>query len=1203
MMKRTLLNLLVIVALILSVVPLVAPPRVAQAATPTEIFFSEYIEGSSNNKALEIYNGTGAAVNLATGGYNIFMSFNGGTSTFTVNLSGTVANGDVYVVAPTNANATILAQADQTAGTSWFNGDDAVALRKGTTIIDAIGQIGFRPSTEWGTGLTSTADNTLRRKDTICAGDPNGADVFVPSLEWDGFATDTFGGLGSHTANCSAPDVAPEVTSSYPTNGATGIPIAADLSVTFSEPVNVTGMWYDLTCAVSGSHTASVSTSDNRTFTINPDTTFVGGEACTWTIDNTKVSDQDSNDPPDLLVTVFNVGFTTFDVCAQPYTPIYDIQGSGATVALTGSRTTQGVVVGDYEGPSPALRGFFIQDPVGDGDPATSDGIFVFEGSNADTVNLGDVVRVTGTAGENQGQSQISVGTIVKCSTGTVTPTNVFFPVAAPDFLEQYEGMLVRLPQTMYVTEHFQLGRFGQVVLSSGGKLKQPTNIYEPGPLADALQAANNLSKIILDDASQAQNPDPILFGRNGNPLSASNTLRGGDTATGIVGVLNYTWAGNSASGNAYRIRPINALNGYVNFEPTNPRPTSAPHVDGTVRVVGMNLLNFFNTFSGCTNGVGGAATDCRGASNATEFGRQYPKTVAAILAMNPDVLGVNELENDGYGPASSLQFLVDQLNTATAPNTYAFIDVDANTGQINAMGTDAIRVAILYKPAVVTPVGQTSPLNTVAFVNGGDSAPRSRPSLAQALQVNATGAVFIVDLNHLKSKGSACDTPDAGDGQGNCNQVRVNAATELMNWFTTDPTGTGDPDILMIGDYNSYAKEDPIATIKNAGFTNLIESFLGADAYSYVFDGQWGYLDHALASASMVGQVTGVGDYHINSDEPSVLDYLEDFKSAGQLVGLYAPDQFRVSDHDPVVIGLNPNAPPTVDASGPYSVNEGASVTLTANGSDPNGDSLTYAWDLDNNGIFETPGQSVAFAGWDGPSDLTVAVQVTDNGGLSATAQTTVHVNNVAPTVNTLTVTTEPSTEGSSVTANATYSDPGINDAPFTCAVDYGDGSGALAGAIAGSTCTGPAHSYSTFGMYTVTVGVTDKDGDTGTKSTQHTVIFNWAGFFQPVDNLPMLNSVNAGRAIPVKFSLGGDKGLNIFATGYPVSTQIDCNSGASLDDIEQTVTPGSSSLSYGGGQYNYVWKTDKSWTGTCRQLVVTLVDGTPHIAKFKFK
>ena len=143
-----------------------------------------------------------------------------------------------------------------------------------------------------------------------------------------------------------------------------------------------------------------------------------------------------------------------------------------------------------------------------------------------------------------------------------------------------------------------------------------------------------------------------------------------------------------------------------------------------------------------------------------------------------------------------------------------------------------------------------------------------------------------------------------------------------------------------------------------------------GQDAYSYVFDGQWGYLDHALGSPTLVPQVTGVGDYHINSDEPSVLDYNTDFKTPHLVSSLYAPDQFRVSDHDPVLIGLNPNAAPTAGAGGPYSVAEGGSVDVSATGSDPDGDALTYAWDLDNNGSFETPGQSATFsaAGSTGP-------------------------------------------------------------------------------------------------------------------------------------------------------------------------------------------------------------------------------------------
>ena len=178
-----------------------------------------------------------------------------------------------------------------------------------------------------------------------------------------------------------------------------------------------------------------------------------------------------------------------------------------------------------------------------DGDDATSDGIFVFNGSN-NNVALGDVVWVKGNAEEFEGQSQVSARYVVNCGVGSITPVDVTFPVSSDTYLEQYEGMLVTLPQTMYVTEHFQLGRFDQVVLSVNNRLQQPTNVVAPGTPALDLQAANNLSKIILDDAENSQNPDPILFARGGQPLSASNTLRGGDTATGIVGVMTYTWAG-----------------------------------------------------------------------------------------------------------------------------------------------------------------------------------------------------------------------------------------------------------------------------------------------------------------------------------------------------------------------------------------------------------------------------------------------------------------------------------------------------------------------------------------------------------------------------------------------------------------------------------------------------------------------------------
>jgi predicted extracellular nuclease len=171
----------------------------ALQAAPTELYFTEYIEGSSNNKALEIYNGTGSAINLGANGYNVQMYFNGSASAgLTINLNGTVAGGDVFVLAQSAADPTILAQADQTNGAGWFNGDDAVVLRRGTTILDVIGQIGVDPGAEWGTGLTSTADNTLRRKTTVMGGDTNGSDPFNPAVEWNGFANNTFSGLGCY---------------------------------------------------------------------------------------------------------------------------------------------------------------------------------------------------------------------------------------------------------------------------------------------------------------------------------------------------------------------------------------------------------------------------------------------------------------------------------------------------------------------------------------------------------------------------------------------------------------------------------------------------------------------------------------------------------------------------------------------------------------------------------------------------------------------------------------------------------------------------------------------------------------------------------------------------------------------------------------------------------------------------------------------
>ena len=181
-----------------------------------------------------------------------------------------------------------------------------------------------------------------------------------------------------------------------------------------------------------------------------------------------------------------------------------------------------------------------------------------------------------------------------------------------------------------------------------------------------------------------------------------------------------------------------------------------------------------------------------------------------------------------------------------------------------------------------------------------------NRPTLAQSFTEISTGEDLTLVMNHLKSKGS-CPTASAdpanadhGDGAGCWNQVRSQAAAAILDWINAGDAGNGDPDVVLMGDMNSYAKEDPIDVFTGGGFSDL-----SAGGYSYVFDGQWGYLDYALTSPSLLSQVTGITEFHINSDEVPVLDYNTEFKTPGQIASLYAPDMYRTSDHDPVVLGI----------------------------------------------------------------------------------------------------------------------------------------------------------------------------------------------------------------------------------------------------------------------------------------------------------
>jgi len=743
------------------------------------------------------------------------------------------------------------------------------------------------------------------------------------------------------SGNAIASDAAPAVSAVNPPNSATNVPLNSNVAITFSEPVTVTGDWFNLACGSSGTRAPSASnvtvTGGPTTFTLDPAADFAPGETCALTVVAAQVNDQDADDPPDTMAANFTSSFTTQaplpDICTNPnhpaLTPINQVQSNTLTSPLSGTQVAvRGVVVGDFETIN-SLQGFYIQSETPDSDPLTSEGLFVFNGGS-NSVSLGDLVVVTDTVRETNNQTRLgNAPSILICGPAALpAPADVTLPFSNSLAPEAYEGMRVRLPQNLTVTDNFYLGRFGQVTLSSGGRLQQSTHITTPGAAALAVQAANDLNRILLDDERNTQNPDPVIFARNGLTLTAANTLRGGDTVSNVVGVMTYGWGGASASPDAYRVRPT----GPVTFTAANPRPAAPPPVGGSLRAASANLLNYFNTFGAgnCTLGVGGGATDCRGAENTIEFTRQVSKTIPMLLGLNADVIGLMELENDGYGPASAIQDLVNKLNAATAPGAYAFINPDAALGVTNTLGTDAIKVGFIYRPSRVTPVGQTSVLTTGAFgvfsTTSGFTL-RNRPALAQSFQENATGARFTAVVNHFKSKGSPCadnispvgPDPDTGDGQGNCNLTRTAAAQELAAWLATDPTGINDPDILILGDLNSYAQEDPITALKNAGYINLVEDRLGAGAYSYSFGGQWGYLDYALASPSLNAQVAGVAEWHVNADEPSVLDYNTNFKNPSQQVTLFSADPYRSSDHDPVIVGLTLNDAPQLSAIATY--------------------------------------------------------------------------------------------------------------------------------------------------------------------------------------------------------------------------------------------------------------------------------------------
>lgn len=872
---------------------------------------------------------------------------NSGTSTFhfTVSLSAPapvggvgfdIATGDSSATAPSDYSAQSLTAQTIPAGSSSYafdvtvNGDTTPEADEQFS-VNLFNVVGARVEVGTGIGTIQNDDGGLMLSvDDVSQSEPD-----------SGSTTYTF------TVSLSAP---------APTGGVSFDIATADGSATASSDY--------IANALTGQTIAAGSSSYSFDVTVNGDTTPEPDE--TFFVRVTNLSGALAGDAEGQGTIVNN------DV--QAGERIHDVQGNGATSPMVGATVSvEGVVTASYQ--SGGLSGFFLQeeDADADADPNTSEGLFVFCGACPVAVAEGQRVRATGAVSEYFGMTQITASSataVVVSDAGNhlaeVTPAAIALPIVGDvdAYHEAREGMLVTYTDTLLVSEYFQLARFGQIILYPGQRPRQFTETSAPSASGYSAHLADLARRrVILDDTNNIDNwplslPNgsqyvyhPHANGGFSSGTQGADFFRGGDQVANLTGVLHWSFAGATGT-DAWRIRPTAARP--ATFTAANPRPAAAPTVGGAIKAAGVNVLNYFTTIdttaSNSSGNCGPSGTmDCRGADSQAELTRQRERTSIALCGLNADVVALMEIEND---PAqNAISDLVSAVN-ARCGGTHPYVRV--NTG--GAVGTDAIRVALIYRSGVLSPVG-------AAMIDM--DAIHNRPPTAQTFDVvdsanPAVGERFSVIANHFKSKscsGASGADADAGDGQSCFASRRTQQASRLLSWIDASVIpAAGDADVLLLGDYNSNAKETPIATLAAGGYEDLVGSRAPGD-YSYLFDGQLGHLDYALASSSLGSKVVGVAPWHINADEVPVFDYNDEVRDAGEATFEEEPDgsvltpprtlwqantPYRASDHDPVLVGLFSTAGGNSDLA--LSVTDAPDPVLA-------GAQLAYAVTLANNG------------------------------------------------------------------------------------------------------------------------------------------------------------------------------------------------------------------------------------------------------------
>lgn len=544
--------------------------------------------------------------------------------------------------------------------------------------------------------------------------------------------------------------------------------------------------------------------------------------------------------------------------------PVGQIQGHAARSALEGQQVTiEAMVTADMRA---GLGGIFVQD-AGDGDPATSDALFVQLGTDA-SVRPGQWLRIRGTVQE-QGAGDSASLTSLRDAEIQLLPSRPAPPIQvvteAPANWEALEGMQVRIDAPLTLSGQDQLSRFGELSVSFDGRLWQPTEVAVPGSAAyTEVLADNQRRRLRLDDGSSKRDPAEVGY------LPEGATLRTGMQLHGVQGIVDQRFDG------GYRLQVTAPL-----ALPALERP-QVPTVPGAVRVAAFNLENFFNG-----DGRGGGFPTQRGAKTFAQFQAQEAKLVTTIRSLGADVAALMELGNNGYGAESSIAQLVAALNAGQGKaGDWAFVDAGKGPGD------NAIRVGIIYRSSRLTPVGKPAVLEREPF---GE---RSRVPLAQAFRAKK-GKPFVVVANHFKSKGCSEATgadADQNDGQGCWNATRTESARLLHRWLQGDPTRSGTRDAILLGDFNAYAKEGPIQQLEADGWQDAFIVAGVQNPYSYVYNGLSGRLDHALLSPGMAKRLRGAVEWHINADEADDVGY-----HARNVEG-----PWRSSDHDPLLLGFD---------------------------------------------------------------------------------------------------------------------------------------------------------------------------------------------------------------------------------------------------------------------------------------------------------